>query len=670
MESLFKSAVKSAPRLGMPWLSRVLHEFQYHGVLTPGVRLMRNIPVATKVAMVTIAFLAPIAITGYTYVRTTNAELAAINSQIHSARYLVAIEQLQQAVQEQRLAHLQSTVKRQAGAAAVSTTNLQREFGKLQELDRIDGAALGTTEAFKGVAEADQSYALGLQQASVYQLNQLSGYLGAIKQLHYAARAKAGISLESGGVEFRLLSIGLSRLPAFNTTLFNLVIEGTWSLADPEFRADDEQRMMQNLGVTNYNWNDIKNSMSVLGQINPGETGNLKVDATQAATDAYIQRITRVFTGPGEPANPDDYLNQGLAVLAQTTALQREAAQAFETTLLARQDKLLQQRRLSLVAVVICMAIASYLLAAMLRVLRGGLDRLRYSVGRMANGDLTEGSRPLGNDEVADTLLSLRESLLKLADLFTVIRQSVRGVEHAANMIADGNHNLRERSQRGTQSLEDIYGNLDRFRATLDDCAALINEALPRVHSMDANTTRSKNSMSKLQARMDVLQTKSREISDVVNIIDAIASQTNILALNASVEAARVGEAGKGFAVVANEVRALAQRSASAAEQIHAIVSTSIDEIEQSHRLAERAAASVQATADNVQSLGDGMSQIVHLMRPGQQHVREVLTSLHNVHEAAAGHADLIEKLSAAADSLRDQGVELNSKVSVFKLHD
>ena len=346
------------------------------------------------------------------------------------------------------------------------------------------------------------------------------------------------------------------------------------------------------------------------------------------------------------------------------------AAQRFEALQAERQLKLERSRQNSIIVVLLSSTLACYLLLAMLRVLRGGLDRLRYSVGRMASGDLTEGSRPLGNDEVADTLLSLRESLLKLADLFTVIRQSVRGVEHATHLIADGNQALRERTGRGAQSLEDIYASLDQFRATLDNCATLVNESLPRVHSMDANTTRSIASMNKLQARMDVLQARSREISDVVNIIDAIASQTNILALNASVEAARVGEAGKGFAVVANEVRALAQRSATAAEQIHTIVSGSIDEIEQSHRLAERAGASVQATAEAVQSLGEGMNQIVHLMRPGQQHVRDVLRSLHDVHEAAAGHADLIAKLSTAADSLRNQGAELSSKVAVFKLHD
>ncbi len=670
MASLLKLAAKSAPRLGIPWLTRALHEYQYHGILTPGVRLMRSIPVATKVAMVTLAFLTPIAITGYSYFQSTSAELVAIDSQIHSARYLVAIERLRQAVHEQRLAHVQFTFRSATGSKRPSPDEIQSQFRHLQELEQADGIRLGTTEAFTRLAEANQTYVQEQRQSSIQQLGLLRGYLEDIDQLHYAARTRAGVSLASGGAEYRLLSIGLTRLPAFNTRLFNLVIEGTWGLSEPDFRTENQSRMMQNLGITTYNWNDIKNSATVLENIKPGETETLKFDATRLAAEAYIEHISQVFEPPGAPPDPDIYMKRGLAVLAQTTALQRDAAQAFESTLEKRQAALLKQRQVALIAVVICMAIASYLLAAMLRVLRGGLDRLRYSVGRMANGDLTEGSRPLGNDEVADTLLSLRESLLKLADLFTVIRQSVRGVEHAANMIADGNHNLRARTQRGTQSLEDIYSSLDRFRATLDNCATLINEALPRVHSMDANTTRSKNSMSKLQARMDALQTKSREIGDMVNIIDAIASQTNILALNASVEAARVGEAGKGFAVVANEVRALAQRSALAAEQIHAIVSTSIDEIEQSHRLAERAAASVQATADNVQSLGEGMSEIVNLMRPGQQHVRDVLNSLHNVHEAAAGHADLIEKLSSAADSLRDQGVELSNKVSVFKLHD
>jgi methyl-accepting chemotaxis protein len=669
MASLFKYTVNSAPFGSLPRLATFLEAYRYHGVLTPGVRLMRNISVATKVALVTGAFLTPFLFTGYAYYKTSTNQLEAIREQTRSTHYLYAVNELRLAVQAERKALLTSELTGQPPPELTGAA-IRDRLSAVQKLDTQWGARLHTSEPLRQVVEIDRSYGATPRAAAAQRLARLAAYQRAISALHLAAHSSTGISLEGDGAEYRLMLIGLSRMPVVNDQLFELIVGGAGVLANDSAHNAHAHPLIQTLGTADLAWQDAKLSLATLQRSHPDDSARLRLGKVVEQTDAYFARVSQLFVQEGAPITPQAYVEAGLAVLNLTTQLERQAALSFEALQAERQQELESARRQSIVIVLLSSALACYLLLAMLRVLRGGLDRLRHSVGRMAQGDLTEGSRPLGNDEVADTLRSLRESLLKLADLFTVIRQSVRGVEHATNLIADGNQTLRERTGRGAQSLQDIHGSLDQFRATLDDCATLVNESLPRVQSMDANTTRSMSSMSKLQARMDALQAKSREISAVVDIIDAIASQTNILALNASVEAARVGEAGKGFAVVANEVRALAQRSAAAAEQIHTIVSGSIDEIEQSHRLAERAAASVQATAEGVQSLGEGMNQIVHLMRPGQQHVRDVLRSLHDVHEAAAGHADLIAKLATAADSLRDQGTELSAKVSIFKLHD
>ncbi|WP_374594796.1 methyl-accepting chemotaxis protein [Aquabacterium sp.] len=669
MASLFKSAAHAAPLKSPAWLARTLETYRYQGLMAPAVLLMRNIPVATKIALVTIAFLTPFAFTGHAYYKTSTEQLRAIQAQLRSTQYLNAVGALRMAVQAEHKNLLTSSLARHAGGTLPSDSVHER-LRAVQRLDEQWGADLNTREALRQAADIDREYDGSAQAPLARRQQTLAEYQTALHALHLAARGTTGISLEGDGAEYRLMSIGLSRMPMFNDALFEAVIAGTRLLSDHATQTASAHPLLQSLGAAKQDWSDVKSSIATLQRQHPEMADELRHGNVEERVDAFLALANRQFANEDASIAPQEFLEAGFAVLELTTSMERLAAQRFEALQVERQQSLEQSRRHSVIIVLVSSALACYLLVAMLRVLRGGLDRLRYSVGRMAGGDLTEGSRPLGNDEVADTLLSLRESLLKLAELFTVIRQSVRGVEHATHLIADGNQTLRERTGRGAQSLEVIYASLDQFRATLDNCATLVNEALPRVHSMEANTARSIRSMSKLQARMEVLQAKSREIGDVVNIIDAIASQTNILALNASVEAARVGEAGKGFAVVANEVRALAQRSATAAEQIHAIVSGSIDEIEQSHRLAERAAESVQATADTVQSLGDGMNQIVHLMRPGQQHVRDVLNSLHDVHEAAAGHADLIAKLSTAADALRDQGTELSSKVAVFKLHD
>lgn len=670
MASLFMRAVNAVPLRGLPGLGRLLGEYRYHGIFTPGVRLMRNISVGTKVALVAGAFLAPFALTGYAYFKTTNAELSAIQRQMAGAQYMHALQELTLAVQAQRQDVLKSILLETPTPPALSSATLRAPLLQLKTLDESLGSALDTHAALDRVVKAHEAYERAPQQALISRLALLTDYLKSNEQLLAAARQGAGISLEAGGVEYRLMSIGMSRMPFFNSGLFDLVVDGTWALSDPDFMAASDKKIVLTLGSTLSHWHDIKGSIEVLNRLRPDLVAQLKALELIDPTHAYLDAIKSFAVEGRTSLSAQEFLDQGQRTLALTTALQKHAAEAFGAALIERQNQLQRNRQMSIIVVAISLIIASYLLTSMLRVLRGGLDRLRQSVGRMARGDLTEGRRPLGNDEVADTLLSLRESLLKLADLFTVIRQSVRGVEHATQLIADGNHNLSQRTSSSTQSIEAIHHSLDSFRATLDNCAQLINDALPCVHSMDANTTRSINAMGKLQARMDVLQGKSREIGEMVNIIDAIASQTNILALNASVEAARVGEAGKGFAVVANEVRALAQRSAHAAEQIHTIVSTSIDEIEQSHRLAERAAASVQTTADSVQALGNNMNEIVGLMRPGQKHLADVMHALQTVHDDAASHTELIAKLSTAADALRDQGTELSEKVAVFKLHD
>src|SRR3546814_15860092 len=79
---------------------------------------------------------------------------------------------------------------------------------------------------------------------------------------------------------------------------------------------------------------------------------------------------------------------------------------------------------------------------------------------------------------------------------------------------------------------------------------------------------------------MDQIEKSAQEIAQIINVIDGIAFQTNVLALNAGVEAARAGDAGKGFAVVANEVRALARRSADAARDIKPLITTSSEQVE------------------------------------------------------------------------------------------
>ncbi|MFX7763872.1 methyl-accepting chemotaxis protein, partial [Acinetobacter baumannii] len=104
---------------------------------------------------------------------------------------------------------------------------------------------------------------------------------------------------------------------------------------------------------------------------------------------------------------------------------------------------------------------------------------------------------------------------------------------------------------------------------------------------------------------MGNINSSSRKIVDIIGVIDGIAFQTNILALNAAVEAARAGEQGRGFAVVASEVRALAQRSASAAKEIRELINDSVEKVGDGSRLVEQAGVTMQEVVSSVRHVTD-----------------------------------------------------------------
>jgi methyl-accepting chemotaxis protein len=168
--------------------------------------------------------------------------------------------------------------------------------------------------------------------------------------------------------------------------------------------------------------------------------------------------------------------------------------------------------------------------------------------------------------------------------------------------------------------------------------------------------------------RMSSLHGQSRRIAEIVGLIDGIAFQTNILALNASVEAARDGEAGRSFAVVAQEVRALAQRCAAAAGDIKSIVAASTDDIESGTRLANRAGDQVKGTVAEANSVATAMHDLRAAADQQSQAVQQTSTASEQLATATQSNAALVEEISAATTELAAASGQLNEMVARFKL--
>ena len=334
----------------------------------------------------------------------------------------------------------------------------------------------------------------------------------------------------------------------------------------------------------------------------------------------------------------------------------------------AQHDTALAQQRGLFTALALTVALAAYLTYSFFLVMRGGLAQLGDQMARMAQGDLSGRPQPRGGDEVAQSLQAMTVSLARLSDLLASVRLGVDAISQASRHIADGNGELAERSRAGAEGLGQLIEAVSRYSVQLQTCAQRVADVVATAQTLRLASTRNRKQMGRLQQRMAGLRASSREIGQIVRLIDSIAFRTNILALNASVEASKAGEAGRGFAVVAQEVRALATRSAESARQVGEIIAGSTLEIEQGGTLADETGRALDETDGHVDAIHAAMSGVAEITRQGNEESAEILAEIHRLKDGTARNLELVDRLAQASDALRGQGERLSHKVGLFKL--
>jgi aerotaxis receptor len=166
---------------------------------------------------------------------------------------------------------------------------------------------------------------------------------------------------------------------------------------------------------------------------------------------------------------------------------------------------------------------------------------------------------------------------------------------------------------------------------------------------------------------MNDITDSSKRIAEIIGVIDGIAFQTNILALNAAVEAARAGEQGRGFAVVAGEVRALAQRSASAAKEIKSLIGASVAKVESGSRLVDDAGKTMDEIVVQVKRVSDLIAEISSATIEQSSGITQVSQAVSDLDHITQQNAALVEQSAAASESLKQQAARLVDAVSVFR---
>ncbi|WP_430395497.1 methyl-accepting chemotaxis protein [Ferrovibrio sp.] len=303
-------------------------------------------------------------------------------------------------------------------------------------------------------------------------------------------------------------------------------------------------------------------------------------------------------------------------------------------------------------------------LSGTLGTVTGGLASVMET---MANGDLTRQVEGDYQGVFATLKNSANGMAARLREFAGRLLQTTEAVHGAAAEISTGSQDLAQRTESQAASIEETAASMHEITTTVKQNADNAQAANQLASTARDTAETGGKVVGDAVAAVTQIEASARKISDIVALIDEIAFQTNLLALNASVEAARAGEAGKGFAVVAQEVRALAQRSASASKDIKALISESNAQVKTGATLVNRAGQSLVDIVAAIKKVSDIVAEIAAASREQATGLDQINTAVGSMDEMTQRNAALVEETTAAAQSLTTQAQELAALVRFFK---
>ncbi|TDV25619.1 methyl-accepting chemotaxis protein-2 (aspartate sensor receptor) [Paraburkholderia caballeronis] len=318
--------------------------------------------------------------------------------------------------------------------------------------------------------------------------------------------------------------------------------------------------------------------------------------------------------------------------------------------------------------VVVALLIGLCVYATISRSVSRPLAEAQAAARRLASGDLSAQAPVRRGDEIGLILDALNGINVGLSGLIGNVRRSTDSLAIASREIAAGNTDLSSRTEAQAGSLEQTAAAMDQLTSTVRNNAENAKQAHEHAGSTSDLADAGSTLMTQAVATMGEIRATSAQVAEIVGTIEGIAFQTNILALNAAVEAARAGEEGRGFAVVAQEVRSLAQRSASAAKEIRSLIADSVSRVDTGGQLIDDAGRTMAQIVSSVQGVTQLMAQISRASNEQSAGIEEVNRAVSHMDEMTQQNAALVEQAAAASASMQQQTGALEQAVRAFRL--
>lgn len=265
--------------------------------------------------------------------------------------------------------------------------------------------------------------------------------------------------------------------------------------------------------------------------------------------------------------------------------------------------------------------------------------------------------------------------LLAMRDMKNQMIVTLRSIEDASSQVSAGSTNLAEASQSLAEGATEQAGAVEELQATITSITENIEKAADQAHESYVQAKQyadeADNSRAQMTAMVDAMtriNETSKNIENIISEIEDIASQTNLLSLNASIEAARAGEAGRGFAVVADQIRQLAEQSTKSAVDTRELIEGSLEEIAEGNKAADKAAASIETVVEGIGKIAESSRNISQVSRDQATAMDQAEQGVNQISEVVQANSATAQESSATSEELSAQAVSLDELISKYVL--
>ena len=673
-------------------------------LLYPAVALMNRLSFGMKFSLISVLFLIPMLVTNFYLVRDSYREFQGTRVELQSIDLLGSSLALRRDLETlNNLVQINVTLGQSGKAGNVESTISALEQSLLARLQGLSAMASDPEQIAVFEAKRDEMIAAFKAQQAESSVQSKSGMigklLGSAQIFSQIIASQAGLSRDTQSDMRQLTELITTVTPAVTQLLGEGRAMGAFSLGQGFLNSASSTRFDELLA-------QIEKLQGEYGLKLQDALGSSKAARESLAAQADISQSTlkkaselfeeQVVMADTLDAPWQGFYDQVTGLMGQTYQLNEATLKFLETQLQQRLEQNRTHMVLQAVALSVVFILIFYLYGGFYASTRTTLKNLGAMMDKVAAGDMTVTFNANSRDELGELGEVFNGTVKKIHDLIERVGHTVGEVERQAGQV----ENVSARSNQAVAGqrlqIEQVATAMNQMSATSLEVARSAAAAVSSAHSVNDETLSGRGlvqsqqgSIAALAGEIDQsvlvinqLATDSQAISRVLEVIKSIAEQTNLLALNAAIEAARAGEQGRGFAVVADEVRTLAKRTQQSTEEIeqmisklHSGVGAAVKAMGSSHQMASGTVGQsekVQQALENILGavgmIVDQNQQIAAAVEQQTAVAHDIDQNIVEINRAGERTAEGAHQTEDASRALSAQVVELKQLISAFRV--